>query len=120
MASLSDQLIQIYSQLDPVEQAQVLKGAEQLSKSKQDDILPSSVTDPVDSFLDPGKKKQNRVIDLINAKTDADIKESTGKLGGTLIDFQKNYQGSRDKDRWLAGGSLVADMIQRMALINKL
>jgi len=120
MASLSDQLLQIYSQLDPAEQAQVLKGAEQLSMSKKDDILPSSVADPVDSFLDPDKKKQNRVIDLINAKTDADIRESVGKLGGPLDEYQKRYLASRDKDRWLAGIASVGNMFNRMQLINKL
>ena len=34
--------------------------------------------------------------------------------------FQIRDHKARDKDRWLTGGMAVADMLQRMALINKL
>jgi len=34
--------------------------------------------------------------------------------------FQIRDHKARDKDRWLTGGVAVADMLQRMALINKL
>ena len=37
-----------------------------------------------------------------------------------IAGFQKRDLSARDKDRWLTGGMAVADMLQRMALINKL
>ena len=40
------------------------------------------------------------------------------KLG--VAGFQKRELSAQDKDRWLTGGVAVADMLQRMALINKL
>ena len=37
-----------------------------------------------------------------------------------IAGFQIRDHKARDKDRWLTGGVAVADMLQRMALINKL
>jgi len=37
-----------------------------------------------------------------------------------IAGFQIRDHKARDKDRWLTGGIAVADMLQRMALINKL
>ena len=57
-----------------------------------------------------------------NLKTEAYLKKLEGndpnKLG--VAGFQKRELSARDKDRWLTGGMAVADMLQRMALINKL
>jgi len=57
-----------------------------------------------------------------NLKTEAYLKKLEGyepnKQG--VAGFQIRDHKARDKDRWLTGGMAVADMLQRMALINKL
>ena len=58
------------------------------------------------------------------AKTDTEA--YLGKLEGYdpnkqgIAGFQKRDLSARDKDRWLTGGMAVADMLQRMALIQQL
>ena len=37
-----------------------------------------------------------------------------------IAGFQKRDLSARDKDRWLTGGMAESDMLQRIALINKL
>ena len=57
-----------------------------------------------------------------NLKTEAYLKKLEGyepnKEG--VAGFQKRDHSARDKDRWLTGVIAVADMLQRMALINAL
>ena len=127
MSKFKEQLNVYLSQLNPTEQSEILERAVALAseKSPTTDLLnktlgSSEVSTPAQSFLDLGNDKLDATLNVVRGKNQADLELALGKMGDPWSEFQKRQLDARGKDRWLAGGLGVADMLARMSLINKL
>tara|TARA_B100001250_G_C19748960_1_gene766752 strand:+ start:797 stop:1183 length:387 start_codon:yes stop_codon:yes gene_type:complete len=118
------QVIQTIESMQPAEQASVLK---QLSQQSSEPIV--DINKAKSSIGSTPIGSTGLTPDILNAISpfaekslkmkDDSVLRRLGTEDGLMGFYDKALQ-SRKNDRLLQGGGLVADMIQRMALINKL
>ena len=111
-----DQIVKQIEALDADTQLKVLSSFDQPVVDKTNTLGSTGLTVGDAQALEEIRRKSTQV------DTDAYLTQLEGydpnKQG--IAGFQKRDLSARDKDRWLTGGMAVADMLQRMALINKL
>ncbi len=112
--------------LDSSDQLELLNS---LRDQPSDGIVDINKVQSSFSGSDPSRTIANTGLTLqdhydLSGVGDANLKAKDAsvirRLGGNLMDFYDKGLQSRKNDRLLQGGGMVADMIQRMALINKL